>query len=72
MTPVPNGATFTTAPLRHRFSVELDASLHDQDYDHPDLPAMRAGFDEGLVDIGDHLVARFGGRVIDRYLEGVA
>ena len=35
----------------------------EQHYDHPDLSAMRAGFDEGLLDIGQRLVARFGGRL---------
>jgi hypothetical protein len=42
----------------------------EQHYDHPDLPAMRAGFDEGIGDIGQRLVARFGGRVLERYVDG--
>jgi hypothetical protein len=42
----------------------------EQYYDHPDLPAMRAGFDEGIADIGRQLVARFGGCIIERYVDG--
>jgi hypothetical protein len=41
-----------------------------QHYDHGDLPAMRAGFDAGIADIGERLVARFGGRVVERYVDG--
>ena len=41
----------------------------EQYYDHPDLPAMLASFDEGIVDIGQRLVARFGGRVVERCLD---
>lgn len=42
----------------------------EQHYDHPDLPAMRAGFDQGLADVGQRLVARFGGHVVERYIDG--
>jgi hypothetical protein len=41
----------------------------EQYYDHDDLPMMRASFDEGLADIGQQLVARFGGRVVERYVD---
>ena len=41
----------------------------EQYYDHPDLPAMLASFDEGIVDIGQRLAARFGGRIVERYLD---
>ena len=55
--------TVAAAPGGTRFTWE-------QYYDHPDLPAMRAGFDEGIADIGERLVARFGGRVLERYADG--
>jgi Polyketide cyclase / dehydrase and lipid transport len=42
----------------------------EQYYDHPDLPAMRAGFDQGVVDIGQRLIAAFGGRILERYVDG--
>ncbi|MCI0354538.1 MAG: hypothetical protein L0099_05800 [Acidobacteria bacterium] len=42
----------------------------EQYYDHSDLPAMRAGFDQGIADIGQRLVARFGGRVVERFVDG--
>jgi hypothetical protein len=42
----------------------------EQYYDHPDLPAMRANFDQGIVDIGERLVARFGGRILERFVDG--
>jgi hypothetical protein len=42
----------------------------EQHYDHPDLPAMRASFGEGLADIGERLVVRFGGRVVGRFVDG--
>jgi hypothetical protein len=40
------------------------------DYDNPDLPAARASFDGGLADIAERLVARFGGAVLERYVDG--
>lgn len=39
-------------------------------YNNADLPAMRASFDDGLADIAGRLVARFGGRVIERFVDG--
>jgi hypothetical protein len=39
-------------------------------YDNADLPAARASFDDGLADIATRLVARFSGRVVERYLDG--
>jgi hypothetical protein len=42
----------------------------EQYYDHPDLPAMRAGFDQGVVDIGQRLIAAFGGRIVEHYVDG--
>jgi hypothetical protein len=42
----------------------------EQYYDHPDLPAMRANFDAGFVDIGERLIVRFGGRVVEHYIDG--
>jgi hypothetical protein len=38
-------------------------------YDSADLPAARASFDDGLADIGTRLTARFGGRVVERYVD---
>jgi polyketide cyclase/dehydrase/lipid transport protein len=42
----------------------------EQHYNHADLPALRASFDDGLADIGRRLVHRFGGRVIERFVDG--
>ena len=41
----------------------------EQYYDAPDLAMMRASFDDGLRDIGERLVARFGGRIVERFVE---
>lgn len=38
-------------------------------YDSADVPAARASFDDGLADIAERLVARFGGRIIERYVD---
>ena len=38
-------------------------------YDSEDLDAMRAHLDEVFVDMSDRLIASFGGRVVDRYVE---
>ena len=40
-----------------------------QYYDAPDLDMMKAHLDEALADIAENLVARFGGRLTDRYVE---
>lgn len=42
----------------------------DEYYNNTDLPAARASFDDGLADIAERLVARFGGRVVERFLDG--
>ncbi len=42
----------------------------DQHYDAADLPPIRASFDEAFADMGVRLVARFGGRVLERYMDG--
>lgn len=39
-------------------------------YDSADLPSARASFDDGIADIATRLIARFGGRVVERYLDG--
>jgi hypothetical protein len=39
-------------------------------YDSADLPVARASFDDGIADIAARLVARFGGRVVERYVDG--
>jgi len=38
-------------------------------YDAQDLPVMKAHFDEALADIAGHLIRRFGGKMLERYLE---
>jgi carbon monoxide dehydrogenase subunit G len=38
-------------------------------FDAEDLPMMKAHFDEALADIGDNLIRRFGGRIVERYVE---
>lgn len=45
-----------------RLTVEIHA-------DSDDLEAMKAHFDEALVDIAENLIARFGGRIAERYVE---
>jgi hypothetical protein len=39
-------------------------------YDSVDLSAARASFDDGLADIAARLITRFGGRVVERYVDG--
>lgn len=41
-----------------------------QYYDAADLDMNRAGFDQALEDITARLVARFGGRAVERYVDG--
>jgi hypothetical protein len=41
----------------------------DQRNDSGTLPMMRANFDEGLVDIGQRLTGKFGGRIVERYVD---
>ena len=38
-------------------------------YDAEDLDATKAQLDEVFVDMADRLIGRFGGRVLDRYVE---
>jgi hypothetical protein len=79
----PNVGYSTSADPANQFGLTNDLSLitvvatpqgtmftWEQYYQHPDLPAMRADFDQGLVDIGQRLVARFGGRIVERYVDG--
>jgi hypothetical protein len=40
-----------------------------QYYGAQDLDMSKAVFDQALADIGDNLVRRFGGRVLERYVE---
>ncbi len=39
-------------------------------YDSEHLGMNRASYDEALADIGENLVRRFGGRVIERFVDG--
>jgi hypothetical protein len=40
-----------------------------QYFDGMDVPAMSAAFDEALADIGARLVARFHGRILERFVQ---
>jgi Polyketide cyclase / dehydrase and lipid transport len=51
--PIPGGARVT----------------YDMHFDAEDLDTMKTAIDESLVDIADNLIARFGGRVTERYVE---
>ena len=42
---------------------------YDVHFDAEDLDAAKTYFDEALADIADNLAARFGGSIIDRYVE---
>ena len=53
LTPTPKGTQFTW----------------EQHYNNQDLPMARASFHEGLVDISQRLIARFGGRVLETYID---
>jgi hypothetical protein len=72
----------TTAEPGNDFGLKNDLSLvtlvpsasgttftWEQYYDAEDVPAMRASFDEGLADMATRLVARFGGREIERWVD---
>jgi len=39
-------------------------------YEAADLDTNRSELDKAFADIADHLIARFGGRVVERYLDG--
>jgi hypothetical protein len=41
-------------------------------YESTDVPMQKAVFDEALADIAKRLVARFGGRIVERFVEGGA
>jgi uncharacterized protein (TIGR02246 family) len=40
----------------------------DEYFEAMDVAAMRASYDQALVDIADRLIARFGGRLIERFV----
>jgi hypothetical protein len=42
----------------------------DQYYDAESLPAMRSEFDRALTDIADNLVRKFGGRIVEKFVDG--
>ena len=42
----------------------------EQYYDAGDLDMNKAVFDQALADIAERLIARFGGRVVERYVDG--
>lgn len=41
----------------------------DEYYNNADLPGARASFDDGLKDIAERLVARFGGQIVERFID---
>lgn len=41
----------------------------EERYENDDLTTARASFDEGIADIAQRLVARFGGRVVERWMD---
>ena len=42
----------------------------EQYYDAADLDMNKAVFDQALADIAERLIARFGGRLVERYVDG--
>ena len=42
----------------------------DEYYEAADLPMMRAEYDDAFADIAERLIARFGGHVIERTVDG--
>lgn len=44
----------------------------EERYDSADLAAARASYDEGLADIAAQLVKRFGGRIVERYVDSAS
>lgn len=42
---------------------------YDMHFDAEDLEAAKTALDEALVDIAENLIRRFGGRVVERYVE---
>lgn len=42
---------------------------YDMHFDADELEATKAVIDEALVDMADNLIARFGGKITDRYVE---
>lgn len=42
----------------------------DEYYDSEDLDMSRASYDEALADIAANLIRRFGGRLVERYVDG--
>jgi hypothetical protein len=73
----------TTAEAGNPFGLSNDLSLvtvepaatgtlftWDQHYDAADPTAVRGSFDDAFADMATRLVARFGGRVVERYMDG--
>jgi hypothetical protein len=42
---------------------------NDMHFESEDLEAAKAHIDDALVDIAENLIARFGGRLSDHYVE---
>jgi uncharacterized protein (TIGR02246 family) len=72
-----NGAPNNAFGLSHDLNlVTLEPSpggtllTWDEYFEAEDVEAMRAEFDQALVDTADRLIARFGGRMIERFADG--
>lgn len=61
-----NAVTLVT--LRH--APEGTTVAWEQYYDAGDLAMNKQAFDQALADIGERLVAKFGGKVLERFVEG--
>lgn len=64
------GLTNSLSLVRVQPTPEGTLLTWEEYYDNPDLPAARASYDDGLADIAERLIARFGGRVLERYVDG--
>jgi hypothetical protein len=42
----------------------------DQYYDSVDLSSARASFDDAFADMASRLITQFGGRLVERYVDG--
>lgn len=66
LTPPPGPASLVTvlpSPAGTMFTWE-------ERYDSEDLVGSGASYDDGLADIAKHLIERFGGRIVERTLDG--
>ena len=64
------GATNDLNLVTLESSGERTSVTWDEHYEAVDLPMMRAEYDDAFADIAERLTARFGGRVIERTVDG--